>query len=80
MKAVEQTWLRVQSNERQLAAELLEAGMVREWVSDSRFVLTVGNAGGLEVSLNGRPMPPLGGRGVVRRVEIPAPPGEAGAR
>jgi cytoskeleton protein RodZ len=73
VRAVEQTWLRVQTDDGRVASELLEAGTVREWTSDTRFVLTVGNAAGIELTLNGRPMPPLGGRGVVRRLEIPGP-------
>jgi cytoskeleton protein RodZ len=73
VRAVEQTWLRVQTEDGRVVSELLEAGTVREWTSDSRFVLTVGNAAGIELTLNGRPMPPLGGRGVVRRLEIPGP-------
>jgi len=35
--------------------------------------VTIGNAGGIELTLNGRPMPPLGERGVViRRLELPS--------
>jgi len=41
------------------------------WRAAQRFVLTVGNAGGIEFSLNGRKLGPLGRRGaVVRNVEF----------
>src|SRR5207247_5598536 len=65
MRAVEPTWIRVQADEGPVSEELLQAGAVREWSAARRFVLTVGNAGGLEIELNGRRMPPLGARGVV---------------
>jgi cytoskeleton protein RodZ len=65
VRAVEPTWLRVQVDDGQTAEELLQAGAVREWTAARRFVLTIGNAGGLEVDLNGRRIPPLGARGVV---------------
>ena len=35
-------------------------------------ITTVGNAGGIEIELNGRPMPRLGQRGaVIRQLELP---------
>jgi len=44
-------------------------------VSDRPFVVTIGNAGGVALELNGRALPPLGARGVVvpRLVLPPAP-------
>ncbi len=72
VRAVEPTWLRVQVDDGQIAEELLQAGAVREWTAARRFVLTVGNAGGLEVDLNGRRIPPLGARGaVIQKLVLP---------
>lgn len=72
VKAVEATWIRVQTDDGRVAEELLPAGATREWTSSKRFVLTVGNAGGIEVELNGRPLAPLGARGaVIQRLELP---------
>ncbi len=72
IRAVEPTWIRVQVDEGQVAEELLQAGAVREWTAARRFVLTVGNAGGLEVDLNGRRIPALGARGaVIQRLVLP---------
>jgi hypothetical protein len=52
--------------------ETIPAGETREWISNSPFVLTVGNAGGIALELNGRPLPPLGARGaVISRLVIP---------
>jgi hypothetical protein len=53
----------------------LERGTRREWTADKRFLLTVGNAGGVEVELNGQPMPRLGPRGaVIHRLSLPERP------
>jgi len=72
MRAVEPTWIRVQVDEGQVAEELLQAGAVREWTAARRFVLTVGNAGGLELDLNGKRMPSLGARGaVIQKLVLP---------
>jgi cytoskeleton protein RodZ len=72
MRAVEPTWIRVQVDEGQVAEELLQAGAVREWTAVRRFVLTVGNAGGLELDLNGKRMPSLGAKGaVIQRLVLP---------
>jgi transcriptional regulator with XRE-family HTH domain len=73
IRAVEPTWIRVQVDEGQVVEELLQTGAVREWTAARRFVLTVGNAGGLEVDLNGRRIPALGPRGaVIQRLVLPA--------
>jgi len=72
VKAVEPTWIRVQIGDSRVVEELLTAGAQREWTSDRRFVLTIGNAGGIEVVLNGRPLPSLGARGaVIHRLSLP---------
>jgi transcriptional regulator with XRE-family HTH domain len=72
-RAIEPTWVRVQMDDGSVVQELLPAGATREWVSNRRFVLTVGNAGGLALELNGKPIPPLGARGaVIQNLVIPA--------
>jgi len=78
MRAIEPTWVRVQIDDGPVAEELLPTGAVREWTAARRFVLTVGNAGGLEVDFNGRRIPPLGARGVViQRLVLPPDRAEA---
>ena len=80
IRAVEPTWIRVQVDEGQVVEELLQAGAVREWTAARRFVLSVGNAGGLEVDLNGRRIPALGARGaVIQRLVLPAEAQGAGS-
>lgn len=77
VKAVEPTWIRVQIDDARVVEELLKAGAQREWTSVRRFVLTIGNAGGIEIELNGRPLPPLGARGaVIHRLSLPELPGQ----
>jgi cytoskeleton protein RodZ len=72
VSVVETTWLRVQADDGKSIEELLRPGATREWTARRRFLVTVGNAGGIELTLNGRRLPPLGGRGVViRGLELP---------
>ena len=73
IRAVEPTWIRVQTDEGRIAEELLPAGASREWAAERRFLVTIGNAGGVELTLNGRALPPLGPKGtVIQRLELPA--------
>jgi cytoskeleton protein RodZ len=77
VKAVEPTWIRVQIDDARVVEELLAAGAQREWTSDRRFVLTIGNAGGIQIVLNGRALPSLGARGaVIHRLSLPELPGQ----
>lgn len=74
IRAVEPTWVRVQTDEGRIAEELLPAGASREWAAERRFLLTIGNAGGVELTLNGKALPPLGAKGtVIQRLELPTP-------
>ena len=65
IKALEATWVRVQADEGRVAEELLLPGASREWAAERRFLLTIGNAGGVELTLNGKTLPPLGAKGTV---------------
>jgi cytoskeleton protein RodZ len=61
----EATWIRVRTDDGRISEETVPGGEIREWVSDRPFVVTVGNAGGVSLELNGRALPPLGARGIV---------------
>jgi len=75
VKAVEPTWIRVQADEGRAVEELLAPGAQRQWTAGKRFVLTIGNAGGIEIELNGRTLPSLGARGaVIHRLSLPGIP------
>ncbi len=69
------TWIRVRTEDGRSSEETVPAGEIREWVSDRPFVVTVGNAGGVSLELNGRALPPLGPRGaVLPRLVLPPEP------
>ena len=74
-RTTEATWLRVRTEDGRTTEETVPAGAVREWVSNRPFVLTVGNAGGVVLELNGTELPPLGASGaVISRLVVPAEP------
>jgi cytoskeleton protein RodZ len=69
---LELTWLAVRADEGQDRQVLLQKGQTARFGADEGFEITLGNAGGVDLSLNGEPIPPLGKSGqVVRRVAIP---------
>jgi cytoskeleton protein RodZ len=71
-RAVEPTWMAVRADDGQQREVLLQKGQTARFVADTGFVVTVGNAGGVELSLNGKPMPLLGVSGqVIRDLVIP---------
>jgi cytoskeleton protein RodZ len=75
IRALDATWIRVQPDEGRATEELLPAGANREWSAERRFLVTIGNAGGVEVALNGKVLPPLGPKGtVIQRLELPQGP------
>ena len=66
------TWIRVRTDDGRSTEESIPAGEVREFVSNRPFVVTVGNAAGVSLELNGRLLPPLGARGaVIPRLVLP---------
>ena len=54
-----------------MTEETLPPGAVREWRSAGRFRVSSGNAGGVEIELDGRPLPALGERGQVVHATLP---------
>ncbi len=69
----ERTWMRVRTEDGRTSEENIPAGETREWVSNRPFVLTIGNAGGIALELNGRRVPHLGASGaVIERLVLPS--------
>jgi cytoskeleton protein RodZ len=69
----ELTWMQVRMEDGRISEENIPAGEVREWVSNRPFVLSIGNAGGVTLELNGRRLPPLGRSGaVIARLVLPS--------
>jgi cytoskeleton protein RodZ len=71
--AVEEAWLSVAVDDQPTKQYMLRAGETRTW-SAGVFSLTVGNAGGVTVAVDGRDLPPIGKPGkVVRNLRLPQP-------
>jgi cytoskeleton protein RodZ len=69
------SWIRVRTEDGRTSEETLLAGEIREWVSDRPFVVTIGNAAGVALELNGHALPPLGAKGaVIQRLALPPAP------
>jgi cytoskeleton protein RodZ len=73
MRALEATWVRVQPDDGEPTEETLAAGAVRQWRGMGRFHVTLGNAGGVELELDGQTLPALGERGQVVQDAIVPP-------
>ena len=72
VQAKEETWLRVTIDEQHAKDVLLRPGQVAEWSAGEGFTLTLGNAGGVEVTLDGQGLPPFGKSGqVIRNIRLP---------
>lgn len=68
VKAVESTWLRLTADGRQAFDGTLAAGETRTVTGDASAILFTGNAGGLDLTYNGKPVGPVGPSGRVRTV------------
>ena len=71
--ATEETWLRIYIDDEKISQYLLRPGQTMTWQAKNQFKLRLGNAGGLKVVLDGRPLPPLGISGQVKEVILPEP-------
>lgn len=70
------TWIRVKPDDEPAWVETLAPGTAREWRTAGRFHVTLGNAGGVRLELDGQALPRLGKSGeVVRDVTVPSEPG-----
>lgn len=79
-KAKELTWVAVNIDGEEEHEILLRPGEVTRWTAKERFVLTIGNAGGIELTLDGTPLPQLGASGqVIRRLILPREEGMVGS-
>lgn len=68
------SWTEVTTSEGQpIFSGLARRGTQQRFESQDGFRLTLGNAGGVKVTIDGRPLEPLGGAGqVVRNLRLPA--------
>lgn len=68
--AAEPTWVSVRSEGKLLFAGTLQPKETRLVEAAGTTQLRIGNAGGVEISVNGKPVGPLGPRGQIRIVQI----------
>jgi cytoskeleton protein RodZ len=68
--ATETTWISVRSDGRVVYSGTLEPNDTRNLDADEQIRIVVGNAGGLNLTLNGEPVPSLGPSGQVRVVQF----------
>ena len=73
IQARERTWIRVVIDEELIQDVVLEPNEQVRWEARDNFTLTVGNAGGVEVTFDDNRLPPLGQSGeVIRQIHLPA--------
>jgi hypothetical protein len=70
LTATEETWLSVSSDGAPVFSGLLEANQTKKIEGKEFARVRVGNAAGLEVRLNGKPLGPLGAHGQVRDLDF----------
>ena len=71
LEAKQLTWVVVKSDDEEPHEALLQPGQRATWEGNSQFTLTLGNAAGVVIRLNGEPRGPFGKPGqVVREVVI----------
>lgn len=67
LEALDLSWVVVQIDGASPHEALMRPGDRVQWKASDQFVLTLGNAGGVRVSFNGKPQGPFGPRGRVAR-------------
>ncbi len=67
LEAMELSWVVVQVDGGSPHEALMRPGERIRWKASDRFILTLGNAGGVRVELNGKPVGPFGPSGKVAR-------------
>ena len=74
LSATEKTWLSITNSEgKQIFSGILQPSQTKTLSASEVAQMKVGNAGGIEVRLNGKEIGPIGGRGEVRTVVFTAP-------
>jgi cytoskeleton protein RodZ len=71
-RAKEATWIRVLIEGQSPKEVILQPGQSTSWSSDSTFLVTLGNAGGVTLTVDGQELPPMGKSGqVLRNIRLP---------
>jgi cytoskeletal protein RodZ len=72
LKAHEASWVQITADGKNAFTGILNPNDSREVEADALVKVTAGNAGGVEISLNGKSLDPLGPSGQVRTVRLTA--------
>jgi hypothetical protein len=78
--ATEKTWMRILNDEQQVSDVLLQPKETSSWTARRQFHITIGNAGGIELFLNGVSQGRLGKSGEVIHLVLPRETGAAPAK
>lgn len=65
MRAKADCWVQLKADGRVVFRAVLKKGAFETWVAKEKMELSLGNAGGVELELNSKPIPSLGRRGQV---------------
>ncbi len=65
IEAVEPGWIAARIDDTVTKEVFLEPGEKVSWVAGDRFTLSLGNAGGVKIEFNGKPLKPFGPKGAV---------------
>jgi cytoskeletal protein RodZ len=68
--ATEPVWVSVKCDGAETFTGTLEGAQAKTFAASSEVTVLVGNAGGLTIQLNGKPVGPLGARGEIQMVEF----------
>ena len=71
-RAIEPVWMSVSSDGVQTYSGMLKEQQSKEFDASGIMRVLVGNAGGLSISLNGKPVPQIGEHGQIRLLELTA--------
>ncbi len=70
VRAREESWTEITADGKVILSGLLNASQERSIHAQKEVVLKTGNAGGLELTFNGKPVPSLGDTGQVRTITV----------
>ena len=73
IEAAQETWVQVTVDGKRVQGVLLKPGESRQWEASKKVELIVGNAGGVNLQWNGKPLKALGKQGQVVRLNLPDP-------
>jgi cytoskeleton protein RodZ len=70
LSATEKTWLSITSNGKKIFSGFLEPSQSKTLTGAENATMRVGNAGGIDVLWNGKPIGPIGPRGQARTIQF----------